>query len=172
MSADLALPILAAAVPIVLGLITFEWQQQRTRRSDEARELRQKRLEYLTSSYEAIAAIAPAGGVGFLTIEEKRDVEKAFRDAYLYGNQRVVAAMQDILSWARSDRSNTGDFNKLLSAIRDALRTFTRSRAIRMTPLRGFELAGAMSNAFISWAQCDSWEQAQLPMQSVSAKQS
>jgi hypothetical protein len=122
MSGEPALVIAASAIPIVLGALTFQWQQRVTRKYDEARERRSRRIDYLTHAYEAVAAIGPAGGVGFLTLDEKRDVERAFRDAYVYGDELVVGALGSIVAWAESDRQEEMEWNPLLSALRDELR--------------------------------------------------
>jgi predicted DNA-binding transcriptional regulator AlpA len=116
---------LGATIPVALGVISFILQQRWTQRNN-LRQLRQGRiLDYLTNAYIALTAIEPAGGIGYLTIEEKQNVEAAFRDAYLYGDESVVAALNDFMEEFASirDENEAGvSINPILEALRTQLR--------------------------------------------------
>jgi hypothetical protein len=122
MAIDASLAIVASSVPIITGALAFQWQQRVARRDGELRQRRAKRLEYLEEAYRAVAAIGPAGGIGNLTAEEKRGLERAFSDAYVYGDDRVAGALHDIVLWAHSDRGEAITWDPLLSALRSELR--------------------------------------------------
>jgi hypothetical protein len=113
---------LGATIPVSLGIVSFILQQRWTRR-ENLRQLRQvKVLDYLTNAYSALTAIEPAGGVGHLTIEEKQNLETAFRDAYLYGDDGVVAALKEFMERFKTSKGQEGSIDKLLEAMRSQLR--------------------------------------------------
>jgi hypothetical protein len=67
----------------------------------------------------------PAGGIGYLTIEEKQNLEAAFRDAYLYGDESVVAALNYFMEEFESIRDDDEagvSINPILEALRAQLR--------------------------------------------------
>jgi hypothetical protein len=56
-------------------------------------------VEKLVKTYNSFSAITPAGSVFAMTSDEKRDLEYAMRDVYLYGNDEVRVAVD---KWFKS----------------------------------------------------------------------
>lgn len=124
MAGSIVTGVLVAAVPILLGLIVYQWQQRVNRREEGRRARRLQITEYLTEAYRSIYAIGPAGGIGGLTTDEKKGVERAFRDAYLFGNRRVAAAIGEFMDWAHDETrlegmSTTGIIDALVGQLRE-----------------------------------------------------
>lgn len=122
---------LGASIPVALGVVSFV-VQQRWSRKDNQRQLRDGRvLGYLTSAYTALCAIMPAGGVGYLTIEEKQNVEAAFRDSYLYGDDQVVSAIDNFIRRFEASNGQDGSIDDILQALRSQLRKMLSLAEVR-----------------------------------------
>src|SRR5262249_46988195 len=82
--------------------------------------------EYLTTAYAAIYAISPAGGIDRLLPQEKKDLERAFRDAFLFGSPEVRKQLEKVINTAHENRGRIGpdgiDANDLILALRRQLR--------------------------------------------------
>lgn len=112
--------VVGATVPVVLGVATFSWQQRVSQRQRLADEQDTRVRGYLTLAYQSLSAIGPAGGIGNLTIDEKRSLERSFSDAYLYGDDSVVTAMNHLMN--SYQQPGGGSLNPVLQALRDQLR--------------------------------------------------
>lgn len=134
---------LGTTIPVALGVISFILQQRWTRR-ENLRQLRQGRiLDYLTNAYSALTAIGPAGGVGYLAIEEKQNVETAFRDSYLYGDDSVVAALNDFMARFQASKGEEGSISAVLEALRSQLRRILSLEEINQSGTPNIRLGGA-----------------------------
>jgi hypothetical protein len=112
---------LGASLPVALGIISFAYQQRWARRDSQRRAREDRILAYLTDAYTSLCAIMPAGGVGYLTIQEKQNLEAAFRDAFLYGNEKVTAALGTFMDEFATKHGGTS-IDDLLAALRSQLR--------------------------------------------------
>jgi hypothetical protein len=113
---------LGASLPVALGIVSFAYQQRWARRDTQRRAREDRVVGYLTNAYTSLCAIMPAGGVGYLIIEEKQNLEAAFRDAFLYGNDEVVSALEAFMNEFLNKRQDTS-IDELLVALRSQLRS-------------------------------------------------
>jgi hypothetical protein len=96
---------IAGSVSLAVGARVFQGASRSTQLKVEAgRQSGAQQVivvQRLTAAYNAFSTITPAGStIGSLTTEEKRNLEYAMRDVYLYGNQSATTAVD---KWFKSN---------------------------------------------------------------------
>jgi hypothetical protein len=106
------------------------WQRgaRATVKQEAASNQQQIAVARLTSAYRSFAAIPPAGAsIGSLTNTEKRDLEGAMSDLFLYGNSDVRKAAQ---AWFKSDFK--APVEGIMTPLRDQVRVMNGLDEIKL----------------------------------------
>ncbi len=117
------IPLLVATLAGSIALSVGAWMWHRGEKATIAEQSKatqdQIALTQLTKAYKAFAAIPPAGAsIGSLTNSEKRDLEAAMSDLFLYGNASVRRAAEE---WFKSAFKKPVE--GILTPLRDQVRT-------------------------------------------------
>ncbi len=96
---------IAGSISLAIGARVFQGASRSTQlkvESDRQSAAQQVIVaQRLTAAYNAFSTITPAGStIGSLTTDEKKNLEFAMRDVYLYGNESVTTAVD---KWFKSN---------------------------------------------------------------------
>ncbi len=126
------IPLLVATIAgsVSLGFGAWMWKRGEKASIVQAASSAQNQvaLDQLTQAYRAFAVIPPAGAsIGSLTNPEKRNLEAAMSDLFLYGNSDVRAAAQ---AWFKSGFKKPVE--GILTPLRDQVRTMNGLAPIKL----------------------------------------
>jgi hypothetical protein len=119
---------LAGSISLGFGAWMWHRGEKATIAKSASTANQQEALTQLTKAYRAFAAIPPAGAsIGSLTTDEKRNLEGAMTDLFLYGNTDVRAAAQ---AWFKSGFKKPVE--GILTPLRDQVRTMNGLDPIKL----------------------------------------
>jgi hypothetical protein len=129
----LAVATIAGSVSLAVGARVFQGANRSTQlQLEQDRQAVAQQVvmsQKLTTAYNAFSTITPAGStIGSLTTEEKRNLEFAMRDVYLFGNESVTTAVD---KWFKSNFKSP--IEGVLLPLRNQIRSLSGLGASKQT---------------------------------------